>query len=270
MIFKVTLVDNNSNLLETEDMDKQVEELELESESQNLRWFTPSLITAELCGITAITMIIVWLGHFHEGFSWTGSSKAQFNYHPVLMMVGMIFLYGNAIMIYRIFRNERKKLTKLVHGVIHATIFILAVIALQAVFQSHNRDSVANVYSIHSWLGIATMVVFTCQLLAGFISFQFPGLRMNLRTRYLPIHVFFGLGCFLLAIATALTGITEKVWLSIKDTYPQMPSEGVLVNCLALILIIFAFMVTFLVINPNYKRKPLPEEQMPLVSQQQN
>ena len=45
----------------------------------------------------------------------------------------------------------------------------------------------------------------------GFISFLYPGIRMDLRAAYKPAHVFWGLAIFLGAIATALMGITEKM-----------------------------------------------------------
>lgn len=44
-----------------------------------------------------------------------------------------------------------------------------------------------------------------------------------------------------------------------KD-YSQLPSEAVLVNCIGLLIIIFAALVVYLATHRNYKRIPLPED----------
>ena len=44
-------------------------------------------------GITSLILVAVWLGKYHDGFAWDGSGK-QFNYHPVCMVLSMVFLSG--------------------------------------------------------------------------------------------------------------------------------------------------------------------------------
>jgi cytochrome b-561 len=41
-------------------------------------------------------MVGVWTGHYLDGFAWDGSGK-EFNYHPVFMIVSMIFLNSQGI-----------------------------------------------------------------------------------------------------------------------------------------------------------------------------
>ena len=76
------------------------------------------------------------------------------------------------ILIYRVFRHERKKKLKLTHAGIMISSFLLTVIGLKAVFDSHNlkKDSdgnpapIANLYSLHSWMGIITVILFAMQV----------------------------------------------------------------------------------------------------------
>ena len=79
------------------------------------------------------------------------------------------FLTG--ILMYRVFRHERKKKLKLAHACIMISSFLLTVIGLKAVFDSHNlkmQDGkpapIANLYSLHSWMGIITVILFAMQV----------------------------------------------------------------------------------------------------------
>merc|ERR1712224_436840 len=84
---------------------------------------------------------------------------------------------------------------------------------LFATIKWHKLANKADLYSLHSWLGIATVTMFSAQYLAGFWHFFFPGSRMETRRAYYPMHVFFGIFTYFLANFTILTGITEKNYL---------------------------------------------------------
>ena len=72
------------------------------------------------------------------------------------------------------------------------------------------------VFSLHSWMGMTTVLLFSAQWVSGLVTFLFPGLASHLRAAYLPIHVSFGILIFVMACATSLTGITEKLLFSLK------------------------------------------------------
>lgn len=222
--------------------------------TQDLRGFFPVYFTTQIAGIVTVILTGIWTGHYLDGFAWRSNPSLQFNWHPFLMNLGMIYLYGNGILMYRIFRNEPKIKLKLAHAAIMILVFILSVIALIAVFDFHNLKQIPNMYSLHSWMGILTVILFLFQWLFGFITFLFPGLRDQIRASYLDVHVFFGLLIFVCACATALMGITEKAIFGLGKNYGARVASGLVANCIGISIFFFAILVVYLVVNPRFKR----------------
>lgn len=238
-------------------------EMEQECSQANLEGFNLALWLAESVGIIAVILVGVWTSLYRGGFAWRTDPALEFNWHPLLMTIGMIYMYGNGILVYRSFRVRRKRKLKIVHAFTHLMIFVLAVIGLQAVFDSHNLNipPIPNLYTLHSWVGLISVILFSCQWVSGLVSFLYPGLHVSLRAAYLPVHVFFGVGGFLSAITAALLGILEKANWTITN-YRDLPTEGLLVNFIGMAIIIFAALVMFLVTTPRFKRQSLPEDEM--------
>lgn len=237
-------------------------------EQATLRVFNFVFGISQVVGAIAVILVAVWMGE--KGFAWTENPSKEFQYHPLFMTIGMIFLYGEAILIYRVFRHERKKFTKLLHVVLHSFVFIFFVLALKAVFDSHNNkvDSQGrpapehNLYTLHSWVGLSTVLLFCLQYVCGFVSFFFPTLPPRIRQWYLPIHQFFGIAIFAIASATALMGISEKLAWANEDTCPaQSCSAGNLGKFTGLFILFYCLLVIYLVANPRFRRRALPEEE---------
>ena len=68
------------------------------------------------------------------------------------------------MIVYRVFRHENKFFVKLVHFGLQLVAFGIAVWGLKAVFDNHNHNNIANLYSLHSWCGLATVILFACQV----------------------------------------------------------------------------------------------------------
>ena len=64
-----------------------------------------------------VVMMSVWTGYFLGGFAGQSSPSLQLNWHPLLLTISLIYLYGNGILIYRIGRNERKNRLKVAHAI---------------------------------------------------------------------------------------------------------------------------------------------------------
>lgn len=79
----------------------------------------------------------------------------------------------------------------------------------------------------------------------------------------MPIHIFFGLFGFVLAIASSLMGLSEKAFFAMPDNkYSEFPNQALLVNCIGLLITLYGTLVVYMVTEPNYKREQLPEDTM--------
>jgi len=225
-------------------------------------WYNVAVTASQLAGILVIVLVAIWMSQYRGGFAWSSNPGLEFNYHPVLMTIGLIFLYAEAILIYRVLANYPKRIVKMMHGVIQAISLVFALIGLKAVLDSHNLNPkpIPNFYSMHSWLGLLTISLFVLQLLAGFAIFGWPGGTDYFKKLYLESHRFFGIGIFLLACGTALTGIVEKTLFTIKKEYAKLPSEAYIINFFGISIVVFACLVVFIATKSEWKR---PRENLP-------
>ncbi|CAG05955.1 unnamed protein product, partial [Tetraodon nigroviridis] len=237
---------------------------------------------SQVLGLVSVVLTGVWMGQYRGGFAWDGSAQ-QFNVHPLCMVLGLVFLQGDAIVVYRVFHNESKRTIKMLHGFIHMLALVISIIGFVAVFNYHKVAKIPDMYSLHSWVGMATLVMFFLQVhthahtrmviktltpfasfssqwVIGLLFFLFPLASPWLRAWYLPIHVFCGLGLLVMAVGSSLLGITEKLLFSLP-TYAQFHPEGVLANVLGLLLVCFGGVVSYVVTKEEYRRPPSPEEE---------
>lgn len=56
---------------------------------QRLYW------TAQIFGVLAVGLIIGIIFRYQGGVAWNSDVGLKFHWHPILMVLGLIFLYGN-------------------------------------------------------------------------------------------------------------------------------------------------------------------------------
>ena len=84
---------------------------------QDLRGLRPAFAISQVVGLGMVVMMSIWTGHFLGGFSGQSVPELEFNWHPLLLTISLIYLYGNGILIYRVARNERKNKLKVAHAI---------------------------------------------------------------------------------------------------------------------------------------------------------
>ncbi|XP_065555159.1 transmembrane ascorbate-dependent reductase CYB561 isoform X2 [Lathamus discolor] len=180
---------------------------------------------SQALGLTLLLATGAWLGRHRGGVAW--QSALQLNVHALCMVLGMVFLQGDGII---------------------------------AVFESHRAKGIPNMYSLHSWCGMAAFVLYLLQWLLGCGFFLLPGAPFSLRGRYKPQHIFIGIALFALSIAACLLGITEMLLFNIRDSYSRFVPEGILANTLGVLLVAFGLVVGYVLTRDEWKRPPLAEE----------
>ncbi|XP_041792958.1 cytochrome b ascorbate-dependent protein 3 isoform X2 [Chelmon rostratus] len=222
-----------------------------------------------LClGLACVVCVCLWNSQWRGGFAWDGSAL-QFNWHPVLMVTGLVVLYGNGAVLYRIplTWGQNKLPWKLLHAALMLLTLVLAIVGLCAVFGNHNAKNIPNLYSLHSWIGIAATALFAMQWLVGMAGFLLPCSPTSLRKLLKPVHVWFGGSILSLSIVACISGINEKLFFVLKGDstkthrYDELPPEAVLGNSLGVLIVAFGLVVLIILSNRKWQRpEPGPED----------
>ena len=174
-------------------------------------------LLAIICSIVAIILTTIFAhgssisDNYLGGLNW---NEFIFNWHPVLMVTGMLFCSLTAILSYRIFPMT-KLVTKTMHVVLHSAAVICVCTGLAAVvignnYPSKNVDGVyySNLCSLHSFIGLGALILYFQNYVFGFLHYIAP-MALSLRKAYMPSHVFLGSFALFCSFAAALTGIME-------------------------------------------------------------
>ncbi|XP_022726972.1 probable transmembrane ascorbate ferrireductase 3 [Durio zibethinus] len=204
-------------------------------------------ILAQLFGILAFILMLFWLLHYRGGIEYDSYDGSRvFNVHPFLMFCGFIFLSGEAMMVYKTVQAQHF-VQKVVHLILQLAAFVLGVVGICAVFKFHDMAKIEDVYSLHSWIGIATISLFALQWIAGLFTYLFPQTEKTRKT-LLPWHVCGGRILLYMSIAAALTGLMEKAtFMGLRHS-----REARLLNFLGLSILLFGIFVDLSVALARY------------------
>ncbi|KAK4384993.1 Transmembrane ascorbate ferrireductase 1 [Sesamum angolense] len=114
---------------------------------------------AHFLGVVGAILVLIWCISFRGGLAWEATNKNLiFNLHPVLMLIGLIIIGGEAIMSYKCLPLKKPE-KKLIHLVLHATALILGIIGIYMAFKFHNESNIAN-FTVYT-LGLVLVLSFS-------------------------------------------------------------------------------------------------------------
>uniref|UniRef100_A0A6N2N8X1 Cytochrome b561 domain-containing protein n=1 Tax=Salix viminalis TaxID=40686 RepID=A0A6N2N8X1_SALVM len=183
---------------------------------------------ARIWGLFVAALVVSWALVFKPSFLPQSTSQEDFIYavlHPLLMVIGFILISGEAILVHRWLPGSRG-FKKSVHLCLQGLALACGIFGIWTKF--HGNDGiVANFFSLHSWM---------------------------VRMRVLPWHVFLGLYTYGLAVATAETGLLEKItFLQTNKDVPKHSSESMVVNGLGLSLALLSGIVILAAVSPRFQ-----------------
>ena len=245
-------------------------------ESSRLQHFqSVSAIISLFLSPIAIILVSVWVSNESMGgggVSWSeGDAKRVFNWHPVLMIVAYSIM-NVAALIFRVsgtssYQTSNRGISdrgiiKAIHGYVWVACFLIGSVGMLAVIKSHNdavSGYIANLYSLHSWVGVLVMTLYTLQLLVGI--FAFGGLSGSSRLAVpslMEIHKYTGTVLHMLITATILLGIQEKegfiqCWYEVTDgpdlipilNYGKIPSACKISHGLGIVVLLMGVFTSF-------------------------
>ncbi|XP_053725194.1 lysosomal membrane ascorbate-dependent ferrireductase CYB561A3-like [Synchiropus splendidus] len=226
------------------------------------------LYTLSLClGLLSVLLVGCWMSRWQGGFSWTGS-PLQFNWHPVLMVSGLVVLSGLAAVIYRTpFTWTQRKLTwKLVHAGLMLLALVFSSLGLQAVFSFKQLLRLPHLQSLHSWVGFCTVLLFALQWVLGGAGFLLTWTPLWIRQGLKPLHVWTGKVVLILSLIACISGINEKLLLSANtrnSTAEQMlsyPAQVRFGNSIGFMIIAFGLVILGILSRDKWKR-PEPSDE---------
>lgn len=62
---------------------------------EDLRGFYPLFGITQVVGGLLCILVLVWSIVHRGGFGWSANPPLQFNWHPLLMTIGMVYLFAN-------------------------------------------------------------------------------------------------------------------------------------------------------------------------------
>eukprot|EP00243_Klebsormidium_subtile_P011106 TRINITY_DN616_c0_g1_i3.p1 TRINITY_DN616_c0_g1~~TRINITY_DN616_c0_g1_i3.p1 ORF type:complete len:205 (-),score=35.12 TRINITY_DN616_c0_g1_i3:757-1371(-) len=192
----------------------------------------------------------------------TGDLSSLLQLHPIMMVTAFVVLASEGAVAFKVIPGPRK-VVKAIHSCIQLAAVIVGAIGISAVFRYHNQyePPIANVYSLHAWMGIITYSLYFAQWLGGLVAFVLPVTARAPRGKFVPYHAFAGTFLYVLGLATASLGILEKVtFLLDYGTYGYHAGELYLADFLGLTIWVTGAAVLLTLLEP-WKKALAPESE---------
>ncbi|KAK3144146.1 hypothetical protein QOZ80_4AG0309330 [Eleusine coracana subsp. coracana] len=215
----------------------------------------PFTKAAHVLGAVAAVLVLLWCICFRGGLALEHEDKNLiFNIHPVITLIGFVILGSEGIP--NLGPRHRQA------DAHHPPRDRDCSWCLRHLLRLQVWDD--NLYSLHSWFGMTTIVLYAIQWVFGFVNFFFPGASPGVRRAALPWHVLLGIFVYVLALVTTELGFLEK--LTFLEVFVDLNKYGVeafLVNITGLVVMLLGASVIVASVTPAHG-KERPRDYAPL------
>lgn len=182
-----------------------------------------ALVIGRVSAIIALVLCILWVkgSDTDEGYlggldPYSPDNENVFNWHPVLMVLGIVCLSGWSMTAYRM-KIFGFAMSRNLHVFFHLGAKVCLTLGVKAAWDYKDLDKdddspsyLVHMGSFHSMLGLMTTILLVQNDVIGSIVFLVPVIPSRFRILYRPHHMFFGKAAYIVAMLTVISGITEK------------------------------------------------------------
>lgn len=155
--------------------------------------------------------------------------------HGALMTTAIITLSGFGFTAFRNLPIKDKFVRKAIHASCNFSAFVVMAVGIYIIHDHKEKSGFPHFTSVHSWLGMLTIVMFGLMFIFGAVAFNpfsdFPNEKV--RRILKPFHVFLGVGVFGLGYCTWGSGILQY------GLSNDMPEVTALFGVLAMFVVLF-------------------------------
>ena len=214
--------------------------------------------------LVGLALILTWMLKYRPvtGFGISNSGQLS-NLHVLFMFSFMVSLNMYAVLIYRTHYSQRKQQLKWAHATLTGLTMSMSLLGVAAMYKSHLMANIPNFYSLHSWIGVLTNVIYVSQFSVAFLTFLKPGLSsVELRAKLLPWHRLIGISLVMMAGLAAITGIAEMVIFQDRNTqaYSSFSPITFIANFAGISVLLVTATTVYMLTDRQYLRPALPEE----------
>jgi len=180
----------------------------------------------------ACVLVFIWTLHYHGKVGFSGNEV--FNFHPLLQTIAFVLLIPESILLLR-FSGFKRTVSKPFHASLHGVAVLLALLGVSAAYKYKKDEGGAQFRSLHSWLGIATVLLLLGQWSFG--AFLFYRARGSFRSAMAPVHVHTGHAIVFTSACALLTGIMERT-VSAGACLSSLHGECAVANSAGILIIV--------------------------------
>jgi len=234
--------------------------------NQSLVYFDFIVSLSQISGIGMLGLAAYVFGTNKGGLQWNRSNAydahsnaGNLNFHGLLMTTGLVFLQGEALLAFRLYRHEAKSVVAFLHMLFYVLSMGFGVGGIWAILMQKNlvSDQGTHFASSHAWIGLIVLVGHVLHTMIGTLLYVFPGASADLKKMIEPGQRAFGITLFLANVGQLLTGILQYANAGFDDDCPKTMScpkrMDLLLNVSAVFTVAYAICVIFLLKQQKWR-----------------
>lgn len=187
-----------------------------------------------------------------------------FNWHPVLASGAVLGALTPGVLVSTARNSDdakRSSRTRLLHALCVLLAFVVLTIAVSVVYTNRLQRKQPNFYSLHSWLGLASLLLMKGNIVAGIASLLFPRFRTG---SFGTTHRYAGMFICFSSFLCAVLGFAQMQQSLSRNSGTVWHGKVVLAGLLGAATLCIGTAVVLLLLNGEHCRRSSNEDECEL------